>query len=91
LVQEDVAGFPYEINATADDDSGWFECEGDLDGFFHRRGGSGWDSGGLGGGEEIGYFSGARGVDRRENDVVEDGEKNLGHLAERLVAEAGKD
>ena len=86
-----MAGLAYEINAAGDDDPGWIETEGDLDGFFHGAGGGGWDSGGLGGGEEIGYFGGTRGVDGREDYVVEDGEEDLGHLAEGFVAEAGED
>jgi hypothetical protein len=86
-----MAGFAYEIDAAADDDSCGVELEGELEGFFDCAGGGGWDSRGFGCCLEVGDFCGAGGVDRREDDVVEDGEENLGHLAEGLVAQAGED
>jgi hypothetical protein len=86
-----MAGFADEIDAAADDDPGRVEAEGDLDSFFDGVGGGGWDAGGFSGGEQVGDFGGARGVDGREDDVIEDGEEDLGHFAEGLVAEAGED
>ena len=89
--QEVMAGLSDEVDAATDDDSCGIEAEGDLNRFFDGAGGSGWDSGGFGGCEEIGYLGGARGVDRGQNDVVEDGKEDLGHLAEGLIAKTGED
>ena len=89
--QEVMAGLSDEIDAAADDNSRGMEAEGDLNRFFDGAGGRGWDSRGFGGGEEIGYLGRSWRVDRGQDNVVEDWEKDLGHLTQGLIAQAGED
>src|SRR5579859_90863 len=90
---EQAAGLAYQVDAAADDDGAPLRRQtASLCNRFSDRAGRGMgNSGGLCGSGEVGGLCGARRVDRRKHHIVEDGKKYLRHLAQRLVAKAGKD